>query len=449
VALRFGTDGVRGLANVELTVDLAMALGRSAARVLGGPQLLVGRDPRRSGPMLEAAFSAGVAAEGVDVVLLGVLPTPGLAHECQVRSLPGAVISASHNPFEDNGIKLFARGGRKLTDTSEQAVEAELEAILAAAHSPASIRGQVGSVVGAAVGSIERAEHPRAGYEAALVAVTAGRHLAGLRVVVDTANGAGSVIAPRVLRALGAEVVVINDRPDGCNINDRCGATHTTALQTEVVSNGAHLGIALDGDADRLIAVDHTGAVVDGDHILAICALDLRERGLLVRDTVVVTVMSNLGFRLAMESNGITVVETAVGDRYVLDALDAGGYSLGGEQSGHVIFADLATTGDGVLAAIVLADVVRRTGRTLADLASVMTRLPQVLVNVRVARRDPGMIEAIAPLVAEVERELAGRGRVLVRPSGTEPLVRVMVEAPTAALADAAARRLAAALGAL
>ena len=440
MALRFGTDGVRGVANTEVTVELALALGRSAARVLGGPQLLVGRDPRRSGPMLQAAFSAGVVAEGVDVVDLGVLPTPGVAHECAVRGLPGAMISASHNPFADNGIKLFARGGRKLDDAAEHAVEAELDAVLAGAPARSF------EIIGAAVGVIGTQALPTAGYEASLVAIMAGRRLTGLRIVVDAANGSGYVVAARVLRDLGAEVVAINDEPDGCNINDDCGATHTASLQQAVLHHRANLGVALDGDADRLIAVDDSGAVVDGDHILAICALDLRARGLLRDDVVVVTVMSNLGFRLAMEANGVAVVETAVGDRYVLDALDAGGYSLGGEQSGHVIFADHATTGDGILAAIVLADIVRRTGRPLGELASVMTRLPQVLVNVRVARRDPSIIAAIAPLVAEIETELASMGRVLVRPSGTEPLVRVMVEAPTAAAADAAAQRLAAAL---
>jgi phosphoglucosamine mutase len=434
MTLRFGTDGIRGVANTELTPELALALGRAAARVLGGDRVVIGRDTRISGPLLEAALAAGFAAEGVTVERLGVLPTPGVAFVSEAEGVPGAVISASHNLFADNGIKLFAPGGLKLPDDTEAAVEAELEAVVAGAAG-----GPSGEDVGAVV------DRPGAGerYVEHLTGILAGHRLDGVTLVLDCANGAASVVAPAAFQRLGANVVVINDHPDGCNINDRCGATHPENLRLAVVAEGADAGLAFDGDADRLIAVDHTGSVVDGDHLIAICARDLRARGALRDDTVVVTVMTNLGFRLAMTEAGITVVDTPVGDRYVLSALDSGSWSLGGEQSGHVIFRDLATTGDGILTGLLLMEIVARSRRPLADLAAAaMTRLPQVLVNVRVSGSAPAVAGRIAEEVDAAERRLGTTGRVLVRASGTEPLVRVMVEAATHNEAEAVANGL-------
>jgi phosphoglucosamine mutase len=434
VALEFGTDGVRGAANTELTPELTLALGRAAARVLGRGRFVVGRDTRISGPLLEAALAAGFAAEGSDVEILGVVPTPAVAHVAATEGIAGAMISASHNAFSDNGIKLFAPGGRKLPDEVEERIESELRALLSSA-SP--------GVGGAEVGRIGRRSQEVEDYVGHLVGALDGRTLGAMRVVLDCANGAAHRLAPLVFGQLDAVVTAIHAEPDGTNINDRCGATHPGDLQRAVLAAGADLGLAFDGDADRLIAVDHTGAIVDGDHVIAIAALDQKSRGRLHDDTVVVTVMTNLGFRLAMEEAGVHVVETAVGDRYVLEALAAGGYSLGGEQSGHVIFPALATTGDGLLTGVVLADIVRRSGRTLADLAAgAMTRLPQVLVNVRVARRDPDIATTIATEIAAAEADLGARGRVLVRPSGTEPLIRVMVEAPSPQQADEVAQHL-------
>ena len=440
MTLKFGTDGVRGVANAELTPELTLALGRAAARVLGGDRFLVGRDTRISGPLLQAALTAGIAAEGADVVDLGVVPTPAVAARSQALDRPAAMISASHNPFPDNGIKFFAPGGRKLSDDVEARLEAELRSVLAGTSpSPAASGGEVGRVSGdttTAVWYVDR-----------VVATLDGRRLDGMTVVLDCAAGAASGVAAGAVRAAGATVHVIHDDPDGTNINEGCGSTHPQSLQREVVARGADVGLAFDGDADRVLAVDHEGGLVDGDHLLALCAVDRRERGLLAHDTVVVTVMTNLGFRLAMAEHGVRVVETAVGDRYVLEALEDGGFSLGGEQSGHVIFRDLATTGDGLLTGLQLLDLVHRAGRPLRDLASAaMTRLPQVLRNVKVDRRLPDVAELVGEDIAAVEAELGGRGRVLIRPSGTEPLVRVMVEAPTDAEADAAAARLVAAV---
>ncbi|HSL72874.1 MAG TPA: phosphoglucosamine mutase [Ilumatobacteraceae bacterium] len=434
--LRFGTDGVRGIAGVELTTEFAQRLGRAAAEVLGSSsvtQVVIGGDTRESTPSLSAALAAGFSAAGVEVISLGVAPTPMVAFEAQRRGCLGAVVSASHNPFHDNGIKLFAAGGRKLSDDVETLIEEALHRLDAPAQA-------------AEPAALETACDPGP-YVDHVLSYLEGRRLDGMRIVVDTANGAAHAVGPAVLRAAGADVVVIADRPDGRNINDGCGATVPSLVAAAVLEHGADAGVALDGDADRLIAVDHTGAVVDGDHIIAIVAGDLRSRGELRDETVVVTVMSNLGFRLAMQDAGIAVVETGVGDRYVLEALAAGGYSLGGEQSGHVIFADHATTGDGVLTAVALLDAVRRAGRPLAELArQAMTSLPQVLVNVEVATRVPDVADRLADDIARVEAQLGGRGRVLVRPSGTEPLVRVMVEAPTPALAQRAAEDLAAVL---
>jgi phosphoglucosamine mutase len=435
VALLFGTDGVRGVAGTELTPEFAVTLGRAAARVLQVERVVIGRDTRVSGPMLEGALAAGFAAEGVAVDLLGVVPTPGVAYVAKRWDAAAAVISASHNLFADNGIKLFARGGRKLPDDVEELIEA----VLADVDRPLSgyDGDRIGVVTPNSDGVVDYADH--------LVALMADEGLDGLRVVLDCANGAASTMAGSVFERAGAEVLVINDQPDGCNINDRCGTTHPERLRLEVVEAGADVGLAFDGDADRLIAVDHMGAVVDGDHILAICAEDLHARDLLRDDTVVITVMTNLGFRLAMTRAGIKVVETPVGDRYVLEALEAGGYSLGGEQSGHLIFPDLAVTGDGLLTGLMLLDIVRRRGIPLADLAAEsMTRLPQVLVNVRVSRRADTAVDELAPYTTAAQAALGERGRILVRASGTEPLVRVMVEAEDEATAHRIADELAA-----
>jgi phosphoglucosamine mutase len=449
VTVKFGTDGLRGLAIVELTPELVLALGRATARVLveqehpGGarPSFLIGRDTRLSGPLLQAALSVGLASEGVDVCDLGVLPTPAVAALAASRGVPAAVISASHNPYTDNGIKLFASGGRKLDDK----VEARLEAEVARLRGPASSVGE--GVEGTAVvpGRLRTDPEAASWYGRHLIDRLETRDLGGMRVAIDCANGAASALAADVLIGAGAHVVaLLAAEPDGININAGCGSTYPARLQEAVVSERADVGLAFDGDADRVIAVDHAGALVDGDQLMALFALDLRQRHRLAGDTVVVTVMTNLGFRLAMERHGVVVQETQVGDRYVLEALDQGAWSLGGEQSGHIIFRDLASTGDGLLTGLLLVDLLRRQGRPLAELAAqAMVRLPQVLQNVRVVDRD-GLAEAedVWTVVADVERVLHGRGRVLLRPSGTEPLIRVMVEAPSEAEAAAAAGQL-------
>jgi phosphoglucosamine mutase len=438
VGVRFGTDGIRGVANAGLGAELVLALGRATARALPARSFLVARDTRQSGPLLQAALSAGLASEGADVVDLGVLPTPGVAWHCATRHLPGAVISASHNPFTDNGVKLFATGGLKLPDAAEAAVEEELDRVLAA-----DVRGPR-PPTGHAVGRLSADPDAADGYVEHLVSVLEGGSLDGMKVVVDCANGAASSIAPIVLQRLGADVTAIAHQPDGTNINDGCGSTHPELVGAEVLARGADIGLALDGDADRLVAVDHTGAATTGDELLALFATDLAGRGRLAGNTVVVTVMSNLGLRLAMADQRIAVRETPVGDRYVLEALDADGLTLGGEQSGHLVFRELATTGDGVLTAVLLLDLIRRTGRPLADLArEAMRRLPQVLVNVPAP--DPGSVvenEAVQAEVAAVRLELGQQGRVLLRPSGTEPLVRVMVEAADEVVAHTVVDRL-------
>ncbi len=420
MGLRFGTDGVRGVANTELTPELALALGRAAAEVIPGDRVVVGRDTRRSGLLIESALAAGYASAGVEVERLGVVPTPAVAYVAQREGVPGVMISASHNPFPDNGIKLFGPGGRKLGDGVEEQIEQALAASAGARP------------VAEAVGTLHDRPDEVGAYADHLVGVLAGRDLAGMRVAVDCANGAAWALGPHVFERLGADVTAVGNRPDGANINASCGATHPQALAELVAGGGFDLGIAFDGDADRCIAVDAGGTIVDGDHIIAVCALDLRARDALVNDTVVVTVMTNLGFRHAMRRSGITVVETAVGDRYVLEAIEAGGHVLGGEQSGHVIFRDHATTGDGILTGLVLADIVHRTAQPLAELAAAaMTRLPQVLVNLRVEGSAVDAVRAVMPSVQAAETALGDRGRVLVRASGTEPLVRVMVEAVT------------------
>ena len=426
--MQFGTDGVRGRANSELTASFALDLGRAAARVLGASTAVVGGDSRISTPMLEAAFVAGLSSEGIEVIRLGVAPTAAIAFEAARLGAMGAVVSASHNPYADNGIKLFAVGGTKLPDELEQKIEQAIGELPAPAGEPGVVHGR----------------RDLSGYVDHLLAILGGRDLRGLRVVVDAANGAASHVAGHVFSRSGAQVVVINASPDGRNINAGCGATSPGGLQAAVTAERAHVGVALDGDADRLIAVDERGDIVDGDHVIAICATDMRERGALRDDTVVVTVMANLGFHLAMRDAGIRVVQTDVGDRYVLEALLAGGYSLGGEQSGHVIFPDHATTGDGMLTALALVDIVQRSGKQLSQLAEAsMTQLPQVLVNIEVEVRRPDVAELLAEDIAEAQAALGETGRILVRASGTEPLIRVMVEAPTRELAQTTADGLA------
>jgi phosphoglucosamine mutase len=442
---RFGTDGVRGVANAELTPEVVTALGRAAARVLGAHAVgtarvtfLVGADTRQSGPLMLAALSAGLMAEGCDVIDLGVLPTPAVALASAQRGLPAAMISASHNPFQDNGIKFFQVGGRKLDD----AIESQIDAIYIGLLDGSG--GSRSASVGAAVGTLVTDDGAAAAaFAEAMRASLQGRRLDGLKVVLDTANGALSAMAGPIVSSLGASVVVLHDSPNGVNINEGCGSTHLQSLQAAVVQHGAHLGLGFDGDADRCLAVDAHGVIVDGDQIMAMLAVDLHSSGRLVDDTVVVTVMTNLGFKLAMAERGVNVVETKVGDRYVLEALEAGSFTLGGEQSGHVIFTDVASTGDGLLTGLLVMDLMSRSGRSLADLGSIMERLPQVLRNVKGV--DRSKLDGAAGLwseVAAVETELAGRGRVLIRPSGTEALVRVMVEAPTAELAESATARL-------
>ena len=432
MTLRFGTDGVRGPAS-EFTDALVVALGQAAAQVLGTSAFVIGRDTRESGERLESALGTGLLLGGAQPLSLGVVPTPAVAWVCAQRGVPGAVISASHNPWSDNGIKFFAAGGRKLSDELEAELENALDAVVAAgvefelSVDSKTDTGAVAEWCDAVASSV--------------VAVTP------MRIVIDCANGAASSVAPGIFRGLGLEVDVLHAQPDGRNINDACGSTHPEDLQRAVVASGAALGLAFDGDADRLLAVDERGELVDGDQLIALFARDLRDRGELAGNRVVVTVMSNLGFRLAMDEQGIEVVETPVGDRHVLEALARTSSSLGGEQSGHIVFADRATTGDGVLSGVQLVDLVGRTQTPLSTLAAaVMDRLPQVLRNVRLEHRRDDIAEAIAGEIAAVEQSLGARGRVLIRLSGTEPLVRVMVEAPTLAQAEDAADNLAAAV---
>jgi phosphoglucosamine mutase len=434
----FGTDGVRGLANGVITAELAVDLGVAAARVLvahGGftgqrPVAVVGRDTRISGQFLEHAVVAGLASAGVDVLRLRVLPTPGVAYLTDALGADlGVVISASHNPMPDNGIKFLARGGVKLDDSLEREIEARLGEDWARPTG-----ADIGRVTPYPLGAEEYAEH--------LVA-TLDHRPAGLRVVLDCANGAAADVGPRALRAAGVAVVAINDQPNGLNINESCGSTHLGGLRAAVLEHGADVGFALDGDADRCLAVDHTGATVDGDQLMAMLALDLHERGRLVHDTVVATVMSNLGFVQAMKRADITVHQTAVGDRYVLEAMREQGFTLGGEQSGHIIMSEHATTGDGILSALMVLQRMARTGSSLRSLASVVTRLPQVLVNVPGVDRTRTDDAEVAAAVAVEQDKLGDSGRILLRPSGTEPLVRVMVEAATPEGARDVAERLA------
>ena len=440
MARLFGTDGVRGLANRDVTAELALDLAVAAAHVLGDagafeghrPKAVVGRDPRASGEFLEAAVVAGLASAGVDVVRVGVAPTPAIAFlTAHTGADLGVMLSASHNAMPDNGIKFFAKGGTKLDDVIEDAIEARL-------NEPWD--RPVGAAVGRVIEGTDLIEH----YIDHLVS-TIPHRLDGLRIVVDCANGAASFAAPEAYRRAGADVIEIHTSPNGININDNCGSTHMGDLQRAVVADMADLGIAHDGDADRCLAVDADGNIVDGDQIMAIIALAMRDHGTLRANTVVATVMSNLGFKIALREADIAMVETAVGDRYVLEAMREHDYALGGEQSGHVILLDHASTGDGTLTALHLMARVAETGRSLADLASVMTRLPQVLINVK--NVDKRRVQQCAPLqeaVRAAEATLGDNGRVLLRPSGTEPLVRVMVEATSQDLANDIANQLAA-----
>ena len=440
----FGTDGVRGLANDLLTPVLAVQLGEAAARVLtrdtpaskrsrsGRPRAIVGRDTRASGEFLDHAISAGLASSGVDVTRVGVLPTPAIAHLTATQDIDlGVMISASHNPFQDNGIKFFARGGYKLED----AVEDEIESLL----------GKVEDLpTGAGVGRVVKGETVADRNYINHLVDSVATDLSGLRIVVDASNGAASNVGPAALRAAGAEVIAINASPDGLNINAGCGSTHPEQLQGYVRSVGADMGVAYDGDADRCLAVDTEGNLVDGDQIMGMLAVGMKADGTLGSDTLVVTVMSNLGLLLAMREHGIRIIQTGVGDRYVLEKMLQGGFTLGGEQSGHVIDTIHATTGDGVLTSLRVAARLKRTGKTLAELASIVTRLPQTLINVKgVDKAAAGTNQAVQDAVADAEAGLGETGRVLLRPSGTEPLVRVMVEAATQDEADSVARSLA------
>ncbi|MBN9185593.1 phosphoglucosamine mutase [Microbacterium sp.] len=440
----FGTDGVRGLANGPLTADLALTLAQATAVVLGqgrsaearraaGRRLtaVVARDPRVSGEFLAAAVAAGLASSGVDVLEAGVLPTPATAFLIGSTDADfGVMVSASHNPAPDNGIKIFARGGVKLPDVVEQRIEDAMS-------------GPKLQPTGADVGRIRRFADAEDRYVVHLLASLPHR-LDGIHVVLDCAHGAASGVSPETFRDAGARVTVIGADPDGWNINDGVGSTHLASLAEHVVRVGADVGIAHDGDADRCLAVDAQGNIVDGDQIMAILAVAMKDRGHLTKDTLVATVMSNLGLHRAMADHGITVLQTAVGDRYVLEAMDQGGYALGGEQSGHVIMSEYATTGDGLLTGLHLLAEMARQGKTLAELASVMTVYPQVLLNVRDVDRSRVAHPAVAAAVTEAEEELGDAGRVLLRASGTEQLVRVMVEASDAEVAARVAERLAA-----
>ena len=438
MARLFGTDGVRGLANGVITADLALNLAQAAARVLGEdarkqglrPKAVLARDPRISGQFLASAVAAGLASAGVDVYDAGVIPTPAAAFlTADLDADFGVMISASHNPAPDNGIKIFARGGHKLDDAIEDAIEAalDLDPLLP---------------IGAQVGHVTRFADAEDRYLVHLMRSVPNR-LEGLTVVLDCANGAASAVSPEVFADLGAKIIVIGADPDGLNINEGCGSTHLSALQAAVLEHKADAGVAHDGDADRCLMVDHTGAIVDGDQIMAILALSMKARGELARNTLVATVMSNLGLKIAMKNAGINMLETKVGDRYVLEEIRANGYTLGGEQSGHVIMSQYATTGDGVLTGLRVMAEVAKTGKTLNELASQIQIYPQVLLNVRGVDRTKVDNDVVQASVREAEADLGETGRVLLRASGTEPVIRVMVEAAEMGQAQGWAERIA------
>ena len=434
----FGTDGVRGTANKDITAEFALKLAQAAALVLSEdarkrgdrPRAVIAHDPRISSDFISASVAAGLASSGVDVFDAGVVPTPAAAYlTADLDADFGVMISASHNSAPDNGIKFFSRGGHKLPDATEDKIEAAM--------------GQALTPIGSEVGRVTRFADAEDRYTLHLLGTLPNR-LDGLKIVVDCANGAASAISPQAFADAGAKVIVIGADPDGNNINQGCGSTHLTALQAAVVTNGANLGIAHDGDSDRCLAVDHTGAIVDGDHIMTVLALAMKESGQLARNTLVTTVMSNLGLKIAMRDAGIGLVETKVGDRYVLEAMREGGYSLGGEQSGHIIFSQYATTGDGVLTGLHLAAKVASSGKSLRELVSAMPNFPQVLINVPgVDKSKVDSDSEVQELVAQAEADLGDRGRVLLRASGTENLVRVMVEAADQGTAQSWAERIA------
>jgi phosphoglucosamine mutase len=421
----FGTDGVRGVANAELTPELAYRIGRCGGYVLAGqvkkPKVLIGRDTRISGPMLEASLVAGLLSIGANVIRVGVLSTPAIAYLTKkLGADAGVMISASHNPVEDNGIKFFGRDGFKLLDETELEIEKLLDAAVDELPRP----------VGTDIGTVWDDEDAKFQYLEFLKSTITGS-FGGYKVVLDCAHGAAYELAPRVFREIGAEVITIGAEPNGCNINDNCGSTHPELLKEAVLKHGAQMGLAFDGDADRLIAVDETGEEVDGDFILSIIGDALNREGKLNNSTIVTTVMANIGFFKGIEKAGIKAVQTAVGDRYVMEEMRKGGYNLGGEQSGHVIFLDHITTGDGILTAIQLMSTLVHSGKKLSDLRLIMRKYPQTLVNVRVA--DKSKLKnntAIDEAISKVEQELGDNGRVLVRPSGTESLIRVMAEGP-------------------
>jgi len=434
----FGTDGVRGIANKDITAEFALSLAQAAAFVMtedarnrgDRPRAVIAHDPRISSDFISAAVCAGLASSGVDVFDAGVVPTPAAAYlTADLDADFGVMISASHNSAPDNGIKFFSRGGHKLPDTTEDKIEAAL--------------GQSLKPIGSEVGRVTRFADAEDRYLLHLLGTIPNR-LDGLKIVLDCANGAASAISPQAFSDAGAKVIVIGADPDGNNINQGCGSTHLTALQAAVVSNGADLGIAHDGDSDRCLAVDHTGAIVDGDHIMTVLALAMKDSGQLARNTLVTTVMSNLGLKIAMRDAGIGLIETKVGDRYVLEAMREGGYSLGGEQSGHIVFSQYATTGDGVLTGLHLAAKVASSGNSLRELVAVMPNFPQVLINVPgVDKSKVDSDSELQAFVAQAEAELGDRGRVLLRASGTENLVRVMVEAADQGTAQSWAERIA------
>lgn len=425
MARLFGTDGVRGVANAELTPELAFKLGFAAAtyfgREIAGPKIIIGRDTRRSGQMLEAALAAGICAAGGNAHLLGVMPTPAVSYLTgEVKANAGVVISASHNPFEDNGIKFFSQTGHKLPDSVEDEIEAIVKAPIDYTKTPTGSRvGQIVYETGLAEKYIKH------------ITSTAYCKLAGLKVVMDCSNGANSEIAPIILSNLGAEVITIFNEPNGTNINNGCGSTHLEALQAKVVELGANVGIANDGDADRCLAVDENGEVMDGDQIMLVCAQELMKRGKLNDNMLVTTVMSNIGLHMAMKEAGGKTCKTGVGDRYVLEEMLKNNYNLGGEQSGHIIFSEFAKTGDGILTAVQLLCTMVRNNKPLSELAGVMKKYPQVLVNVRVKNKNGWETkEAIQEVIKKYQDELGEQGQILVRASGTEPLIRIMAEGP-------------------
>ncbi|CAG7657139.1 phosphoglucosamine mutase [Paenibacillus allorhizosphaerae] len=434
----FGTDGVRGVANQGLTPEMAYKIGRCGGYVLAGkvekPNVVIGRDTRISGPMLEAALVAGLLSIGANVIRLGVISTPGVAYLTRaLKADAGVMISASHNPVEDNGIKFFGADGFKLSDETELEIERLMDAEVDELPRPTG--GDIGTVI-----DDEQAKFKYLDY----IRQTVSSSFKGYRIVLDCANGAAYELAPKVFEALGAEVITIGAEPNGRNINDHCGSTHPEILQKLVVERKAHIGLAFDGDADRLIAVDETGAEVDGDYILSICGNAMNKAGKLRGNTIVTTVMSNIGFFKGIEAAGMKAAKTAVGDRYVMEEMRKGGYNLGGEQSGHVIYLDYNTTGDGILTALQLMDTLVQSGKSLSELKGIMRKYPQQLVNVRVA--DKSKLKgntAIETAIRQVEEELGDNGRVLVRPSGTESLIRVMAEGPDKGQVDAYVARIA------